>query len=290
MKRLFFIVYVCIGVVILFQASRIIATVVEKRLLSYPAQREVKNTDGRIYKPFDGGDYEIALFNSPLFSVRELNTDIPQTEGSETPDSPLLKRYELNGVVILPKDRSIALIRKARERESQPYRKGEMIDNLEIVKIERFRVILSDGLSTMGLPMYYKEKTRQVSNQKETVIRAESSDAYANAKQLRKVLSRSDVENKVFSKVNQILTQIAISPYMVNGQMEGLRLIRVPNESIVYELGGRSGDVIKRVNGHELKQVDQMYKLWENIKDDAFINVDLERKNQLYTYSFEIRE
>jgi type II secretory pathway component PulC len=77
---------------------------------------------------------------------------------------------------------------------------------------------------------------------------------------------------------------------MVNGKMDGLRLIRVPNESIVYELGGRSGDVIKRVNGHELNQVDQMYKLWDNIKDDAFINVDLERKNQLYTYSFEIRE
>jgi type II secretion system protein C len=277
-------------VVILFQASRIIATVVEKRLLLYPAHTEVKNTAGQAYRPFDGGDYEIALFSSPLFSVRELNTEIPQTEESETPDSPLLKRYELNGVVILPKDRSIALIRRVRERQSQPYRKGEMIDNLEIVKIERFRVILSDGLSTMALPMYHRQKTSQVSNQKETVIRGENSDTYANAKQLRKVLSRSDVENKVFSKVNQILTQIAISPYMVNGKMDGLRLIRVPNESIVYELGGRSGDVIKRVNGHELNQVDQMYKLWDNIKDDAFINVDLERKNQLYTYSFEIRE
>jgi type II secretion system protein C len=290
MKRLFFLVYVCIGVVILFQASRIIATVFEKRLLLYPVQTEVKNSAGQAYRPFDGGDYEIALFSSPLFSVKELNTEIPQTEESETPDSPLLKRYELNGVVIIPKNRSIALIRRVRERESQPYRKGEMIDNLEIVKIERFRVILSDGLSTMALPMYYKQKTSQVRDQQETVIRGENSDTYANAKQLRKVLSRSDVENKVFSKVNQILTQIAISPYMVNGQMEGLRLIRVPNESIVYELGGRSGDVIKRVNGHELKKVEQMYKLWDNIKDDAFINVDLERKSQLYTYSFEIRE
>jgi hypothetical protein len=135
MKRLFFLIYVCIGVVILFQASRIIATVVEKRLLLYPAQTEVKNTAGQAYRPFDGGDYEIALFSSPLFSVRELNTEIPQTEESETPDSPLLKRYELNGVVILPKDRSIALIRRVRERQSQPYRKGEMIDNLEIVRL-----------------------------------------------------------------------------------------------------------------------------------------------------------
>jgi len=72
--------------------------------------------------------------------------------------------------------------------------------------------------------------------------------------------------------------------------MEGLRLVRVPRDNIVYELGGRSGDLVRRVNGHELNQVDQMYKLWENIKDDAFISVDLERNNQIFTYSFDIRE
>jgi hypothetical protein len=37
-------------------------------------------------------------------------------------------------------------------------------------------------------------------------------------------------------------------------------------------------------------QIDQMYKLWENIKDDSQISVDLERKNQMYTYRFDIRE
>ena len=104
------------------------------------------------------------------------------------------------------------------------------------------------------------------------------------------MLSRSDVENRVFSRVNEILTQIAISPYLVDGQMEGLRLIRVPKGNIVYELGGRSGDLVKRVNGHELNKIDQMYMLWENIKDDSQITVDLERNNQIYSFDFEIRE
>ena len=165
-----------------------------------------------------------------------------------------------------------------------------MIDSYELVKIERHRVFLSDGLSTSVLPMFHKHTVRRAGTVRASTPKQEESSDYADAKQFKKVLSRSDVENRVFSKVNEILTQIAISPYMVNGEMQGLRLIRVPNESIVFELGGRSGDVIKRVNGHELNQVDQMYKLWENIKDDSSITVDLERKKQMFSYNFEIRE
>jgi type II secretion system protein C len=165
-----------------------------------------------------------------------------------------------------------------------------MIDSYELVKIERQRVLMSDGLTTSALLMYVHQAVQRQSGIRPAPRQPDTSDDYSDAKSIRKVLSRSDVESRVFSKVNEILTQIAISPYMVNGQMQGLRLIRVPNESIVYELGGRSGDIIKRVNGRELDQIDQMYKLWENIKDDSQITVDLERKNQMFSYSFDIRE
>jgi type II secretion system protein C len=233
----------------------------------------------------------LSLLHSPLFSVRQVVPENVADEVSEEAESPLVRQYELNGVILLPGNKSIAIIRRIRDRENQMYRRGDRIDSYEVVKIERHRVLLSDGFRTSPLPMYHKHMVRTSSAPTRIPAQpAESPSDFSGANQFKKVLSRSDVENRVFSKVNQILTQIAISPHMVNGQMEGLRLIRVPSESIVYELGGRSGDIIKRVNGHELDQVDQMYKLWENVKDDSLITVDLERKNQLYSYSFDIRE
>ena len=292
MKKLFYLIYLAVGVLILFQTSKLIGTAVERRFLRELKPPSVENDLQQTRWPEAGIDYDISMFSSPLFSLRQPSAALPDS-GEETPegfDSPLVKSYELNGVIILPGDKSMALIRRARERESQMYKKGDMIDSYGLVKIERQRVFLSDGLSTSVLPMYYKHTVRQASTVRDSTPKRESSTTYANAKQFKKVLSRSDVENRVFSKVNEILTQIAISPYMVNGEMQGLRLIRVPNESIVFELGGRSGDVIKRVNGHELNQVDQMYKLWENIKDDSSITVDLERKKQMFSYNFEIRE
>jgi type II secretion system protein C len=292
MKKLFYLIYISVGVLILFQTSKLIGTAVERRFLRDITPPAVERTVQQTRWPEPGIDYDISMFSSPLFSLRQPGAAAP-VDGEEAvngADSPLVKSYELNGVIILPDNKSIALIRRTRERASQMYKRGDMIDSYELVKIERQRVLMSDGLSTSVLPMFHKHTVRTARTARtETPRQVESSD-FAGAKQFKKVLSRSDVENRVFSKVNEILTQIAISPYMVNGEMQGLRLIRVPNESIVFELGGRSGDVIKRVNGHELDQVDQMYKLWENIKDDSSITVDLERKKQMFSYNFEIRE
>jgi len=292
MKKLFYLVYIGIGIIILFQASKLIGTVIERRLLRELQPVTIDRIEEAAGWSVPRADYDLSMFSSPIFTIRE-PSPVPIEEGevqNNPSDSPLLRSYELSGVILLPGNKSIAIIRRTREREAQMYRRGEMIDSYEIVKIERHRVLLSDGLTTSVLPMYYRYTVQTASPLRSAPQRQESPDDYAGAKQIKKVLSRSDVENRVFSKVNEILTQIAISPHMVNGQMEGLRLIRVPNESIVYELGGRSGDIVKRVNGHELNQVDQMYKLWENIKDDSQITVDLERQNQMFSYSFDIRE
>ncbi len=289
MRKLFYVIYICVAVLILFQSSKLIDALIEKRLTGAPETAAGMTIGEKNLPPRKEDSYDIGMFNSTLFSVPEKTAEQPESENAEATDSPLLNKYELNGTIVLPDDRSIALIRKVREKQSGVYRKGDMIDNYEIVKIEKYRVLMSDGLNTSALPMYQRPQARQ----QRAIMRntqAPQQDGFENAQQVKKVLSRSDVENKVFSKVNQILTQIAISPYMVNGAMEGLRLIRVPNNSIVYELGGRSGDIIRRVNGHEVKQIDQMYKLWDNIKDDSYISVDLERNNQIYTYNFEIRE
>ena len=292
MKKLFYLVYIGIGVIILFQASKLVGTVIERRLLREPPPVSIDLTEETVGWSVPRTEYDISLFSSPLFTIRE-PVQGPVEEGEVSAaavDSPLTRSYQLSGVILLPRGKSMALIRRTRERDPQVYRKGDMIDSYELVKIERHRVLMSDGLTTSVLPMYVPQDVQRQSGIRPAPRQPDTSEDYGDAKRISKVLSRSDVESRVFSKVNEILTQIAISPYMVNGQMQGLRLIRVPNESIVYELGGRSGDVIKRVNGRELNQIDQMYKLWENIKDDSQITVDLERKNQMFSYSFDIRE
>jgi type II secretion system protein C len=292
LKKLFFLIIVCVGTYTLFQSSKLVATVIEKKMLNYSFDTKIERVQERQVSQFTRLGFDSSVLLSPLFSIYE-NVPDASSENEEVAitGSPLLKKFELTGVILLGRDNSIAFIRKAGERQSKVYHIGDKLDNAEITKIERDRVYVNDGVKTVVIPMYYKYMDKSlVKNDTPSQPRDISDDKYAATKQVKKVMSRSEVENKVFQKVNQILTQVAISPYMINGQMEGLRLMRVPNDNIVFELGGRSGDIVRRVNGHEVNQIEQMYKLWENIKDDSFISVDLERNNQIFNYSFEIRE
>jgi type II secretion system protein C len=293
LKKLFFLIIVCVGAYTLFQSSKLVATVIEKRMLNYSFDTKLERVPERQVSQFARLGFDSSILLSPLFSIYESVPDVSSDGDEEVAitRSPLLKKFELTGVILLGGNKSMAFIRKAGERESKVYRIGDKLENAEITKIERDRIYVHDGTKTIVIPMWYKYMEKSLVKD-DTPVRntPATDDKYTASKQVKKVMSRSEVENKVFQRVNQILTQVAISPYMVNGQMEGLRLMRVPNDNIVYELGGRSGDIVRRVNGHEVNQIDQMYKLWENIKDDSFISVDLERNNQIYNYSFEIRE
>jgi general secretion pathway protein C len=297
-----FLATIALGVFLLFQASKLIGTVVERKILGTAVDASIEIKPEARALPAGRLGYDTSILVSPLFAPGEgkASSAGSSTGGNANPkgetllDSPLLRKYELNGVILLHGGASIAIIRKAGERQGQIYRKGDKIDNLDVQKIERDKVTLFDGVNRIVLPMYYRFLAKaeapgqgQAAQQEK---RPEAVDRYSASTQVKKVLSRSDVETRVFQKVNEILTQIAVSPNMADGKMDGLKLLRVPANNIVYELGARSGDIIRRVNGHEVNQVDQMYKLWENIKDDSQISVDLERNSQVYTYSFDIRE
>jgi len=293
MKKLFFIIYILLGIFTLYQGAKFTDSLIAGKISKIPIepiseQKFIdKNTEASIFER--GYDSYISL--TPLFQPPISNNETNNVNEEENiTDSPLLRQYQLTGIIYLGKSKSIALIKKRGERESKIYHINDNLGQAIIVKIKSDKVYLNDRGNTVILPMYYRAQKTTNSRDIATNTSYNTTDNYSSSKKIRKILSRSEVENKVLKKVNQILTQIAISPYMKNGKMEGLRLVRVPKNNIVYELGGRSGDIVKRVNGHELSQIDQMYKLWDNIKDDSVISVDLERNHQIYSYTFEIRE
>ena len=293
MKSLFFVIYIFLGIFTLYQGSKFADSIIAGKISQIPIDNSTNQKSGKNQKEesiLDRG-YDSYISLTPLFQTPKKNNEISSTNEEEIiNDSPLLKQYQLTGIIYLGKTKSIALIRKRGDRESKIYHINDLLGQATIVRIKPDKVYLNDRGNAIILPMYYRSQSNPATRDIATNTTYNSVQNYEYSRKVRKILSRSEVENKVFKKVNQILTQIAVSPYMKNGRMEGLRLVRVPRNNIVYELGGRSGDIIKRVNGHELSQIDQMYKLWDNIKDDSVISVDLERNHQIYNYTFEIRE
>mgnify|MGYP001053254335 CR=1 FL=1 len=103
-------------------------------------------------------------------------------------------------------------------------------------------------------------------------------------------ISRSELQQKVLNDMDNALKGIKAGPHRVDNRIEGYKLFRVQNDSILYRLGARNGDIVKRVNGHPIDSTEKLMEMWKNIQGESRINVDLERDGQLMNYEFSITE
>ena len=67
----------------------------------------------------------------------------------------------------------------------------------------------------------------------------------------------------------------------------GLSRSRLP---VFYErIGLKNGDVIQRINGVEVKDPQTFMQVFNQLKDESSITMDLMRNNQKESFSYEIR-
>ena len=68
-----------------------------------------------------------------------------------------------------------------------------------------------------------------------------------------------------------------------------MKIYQVARVHIFSQLGAESGDIIKRVNGMPLGETEKMLEIWSAVKVAQKIQVDLDRKGEIHTYAFLVR-
>lgn len=89
--------------------------------------------------------------------------------------------------------------------------------------------------------------------------------------------------------INQFMTQARIIPYFEGNLSAGYRLAAIRPGSAFEQLGFRAGDIIQRVNTVELNSPEKMYTIFQNLKDEKRVTVDVLRQGQKNTLTYEIR-
>ncbi|NLF24669.1 MAG: hypothetical protein GX589_03310 [Deltaproteobacteria bacterium] len=86
-----------------------------------------------------------------------------------------------------------------------------------------------------------------------------------------------------------LLTQARAVPYFKDGQSVGLRLFAIKSGSLFEKIGLMNGDILKTVNGNSLGDITQAVKLFEKLKEQRMITVELERQREEKTLRYQIR-
>ncbi|MGB6409712.1 MAG: type II secretion system protein GspC [Candidatus Deferrimicrobiaceae bacterium] len=89
--------------------------------------------------------------------------------------------------------------------------------------------------------------------------------------------------------INKFMTQVRIIPYFEANKSAGYRLAAMRPGSTFAQLGFRGGDIIQRVNDVELTSPEKMYTIFQNLKDEKVVTVDILRQGKKNTLTYEIR-
>ncbi len=166
------------------------------------------------------------------------------------------------------------------------YRKDEKLpDGSRIVKVLRDRVTLkrADG-STVDIQIVDDTKIVNVASKSP----APSSPGVRRLGEGRFMVDEREVASST-ENLSQLLTQARAVPFMEQGKTVGFRISEIVPGSLYEKIGLVNGDIIQRVNAQDVDDPGKFFQMYQGLKDEKRITVDLLRNGQKQTLNYDIQ-
>lgn len=227
-------------------------------------------------------DYK-TITDSGFFKVAEQGTVV--SDSAMTQDS--FDDLTLMGTITGPHSIARALIKKKSEKSAHLFgliNSAEISNNVygyRLVKIDDNRVYLTSNGQKKILDLFTVKKSQNTS----AIQPGQTGESYQKIN-----MSRAEIKQKVFSNMDNALQGLSAMPNRVGDKIDGYTLVTVRPTNILYRFGARSGDIVKRVNGNSINSTEKLYSMWESIKNDSKIVIDIDRNGKIVTYDFTITD
>ena len=236
-------------------------------------------------KADEGIILERNLFNSSISG----NTRPPVKQDVQSEDLPesTLPLQLLGTVVDKRGGRSFAIIQDKGTRKQDIYYPEEpVIEGVILASVGRNRVVLLRN----GREEILEKTTERVESPKtrgtRTRVTTPTRKSQENDITVRKVgdnsyvMDRREVEG-VLQDFNKLLTQIRVVPHFSNGKPDGFKVFNIRPNSLFMKLG--------MVNGLDITGPEQALQMFQQLRDESRITLDLERFRKNLTLQYEVR-
>lgn len=216
--------------------------------------------------------------------------------GEEEPASPAPMAVEpvplvdlqliLTGTVVGEGTASFAIIEHRARREQVLYRLGETIERVaKIIEVDRDGVTLLIGGARKRLDLYLEEEPGG------PVLGFQpggDSGGFARVTPNRWVLDREEI-TAALDDLPRLLTKARVVPNFSGGKPDGFRVFSIIPNSFFSKIGLQNGDVLQRINGIEIQDPENFMRIFQQLKGESSVTLDLVRHNQKQTFSYEVR-
>jgi general secretion pathway protein C len=227
-------------------------------------------------------DYDVILRRNIFDSTNPITLSLASYEASGKAPAGAAERpgLQLLGTVVAGR-RSLALIRA--DHEPKLYRLEEELPGggrLHEVVRNLVRIRYPDG-SVQPLALVEGSLTGV------TDAASGPPGAIRTVGENRWVIPRAEAE-KARSNINEVLKQARMEPRVVDGRTDGFTVHMIRPNTLLAMLGLQRGDVLLRVNGMPLDSPEKTLQIFQQLREANRIAVDLERKGNRMSFTYEI--
>ena len=94
---------------------------------------------------------------------------------------------------------------------------------------------------------------------------------------------------KQMRNFSTLLSQARVTPHFTNKKPDGFMISEIVKGSLYEEIGLLNGDVIKKVNGESVTGAEQAMRMYRELQNATFIDVEIERSGSLQQLSYTIQ-
>jgi len=218
-----------------------------------------------------------AIIERNLFKTKTETGSGPDRVDIETLEPTDLK-LNLLGTITGDKKEAYAVIEDTVEKKQDLYRIGDTIQNATVKMILREKVVLNVNGKDEILGI------EKVSGSQQT--RKPSPELGGTSSQ-NITLKRSQIDSAI-KDVNTLMKQVRIRPNFKNGKPDGFRLTGIRPNSIFYNMGLKSGDIITGVDGKDIESVDDALKFYQNLQSSSKLQLQIKRRGRPKTIDYHI--
>jgi general secretion pathway protein C len=102
------------------------------------------------------------------------------------------------------------------------------------------------------------------------------------------MLNRTELDSAL-SNIQEVMTQASIQPHMQDGEVDGLTITGVKAGSIFRRAGLRNGDIVKGVDGMEIKNPEDLLSLYGNLKSMDSVGLQIIRRGRVRNIILKVR-
>jgi general secretion pathway protein C len=197
----------------------------------------------------------------------------------------LASKLTLLGVVIGDHGGVSAIVEELSSKRQLFFRLHDQIHDVgEISEIRRDGIVVRQGDQQEFLELAASQTEKPPAAQ----VTAKAAVVPVPGSPVRTVLDRRDVE-QAMGDLPKLLSQARAVPYVVNGAMNGFRLDSIAPSSFYEKIGLKQGDVLQQVNGVDIRDPGTMLTLFQQLRNEKTVKLDVLRSNQRTAMTFDIR-